>query len=392
MKKIILVFLSLTIIILTGCDNRQYTKNNIEVLPVEAVKIVNKTVNSEVIATGNIYSSHIIKVSTKLMSRIEKLPFSKGDKVKKADLLLSIDANDVKAKIRQANAAISEGEANLIKIKEVLSQAQANFDNISKNYQRMSSLFKKGSIDKKRYDDTETAYKIAASKLDQTKAEETIVRANIEKAKAMKDEANANLKYSEFYSPFEGYVVEKYSDEGNMTSPGMPIMEIQDLDKVFIDLSVSEMDISKVEIGDTVEIFVDALQKNIYGNVNSIIPGGNLRNRTFLVRVVMENKDRKLLHGMFVKAKIITDSQNGLTIPFNSVLESNNDKYIFLIRDDVVKRIKIESVIENSYEILIKNKEVKKGDLVVVNGIQNISEGMKVRVVSNEKVKEYGTL
>ena len=392
MKKMMLVILSLMIVILTGCDNREYTKNKIEVLPVEAAKVVNKTVNSEIIATGNIYSSHIIKVSTKLMSRIEKLPFSKGDKIKKGDLLLSIDANDIKAKIRQANASISEGEANLIKIKEVLAQAQANFDNIKTNYQRMSSLYKKGSIDKKRYEDTETAYKIAASKLDQTKAEETIVRANIEKAKAVKDEANANLKYSEFYSPFEGYVVQKYSDEGNMTSPGMPIMEIQDLDKVFIDLSVSEMDISKVAIGDTVEIYVDALQKTIYGNVNSIIPGGNLRNRTFLVRVVMENKDRKLLHGMFVKAKIITDSEKGLTIPVNSILESNNDKYVFLIRDDLVKRVKIEPVIENSFEILIKNKDIKMGDMVVANGIQNISEGMKVRVVSKEKVKEFGTL
>ncbi|MBN2851503.1 MAG: efflux RND transporter periplasmic adaptor subunit, partial [Clostridia bacterium] len=324
--------------------------------------------------------------------KIISLPYDKGEFVKKGELLLEVEADDIKAVLDQAQAGIEEGEANIQRLEAQTSEAQAMYDNININFGRIKTLFDKGSVDRKKYDDTNTELKMAKAKLEALKASVNIVKANIKKAQAMKQEAQANLEYSKFYAPFDGFVVEKYLDEQNITSPGVVVLSFEKISSVIADFKVSEIDFSKIKKQDKVTISIDALKKDIEGTVEIIIPSLDPVSRAFIVRVRIDNSTNAIIPGMFCRGNIISDEKkDSLVIPVSALIEIGDETFVYKVKDEKVQRVSIKTGIRNHERIEVI-EGLSENDTVVTNGKQNITDGSLVRVVSREDVLRHGTL
>lgn len=391
MKRILFITI-ITAFLLSGCGERKYDEKVQEKLPVEVTSVYNGTVEARVYATADIYAHHSIDVSTKLMSRIEKLPFDIGDEIKKGDLLFELDSSDIQSKIKQAEASLKEGEANLLKIEANKKEANAMYSNVKLNFNRMKTLFEKGSIEKKNYDDAKMQLDIAQSKLEAIEAQKKVVEANIKRVKAMMDEAQSNLNYTYFKSPFNGFVTCRKFDPGNMTAPGAPIMRIKDIETLNVDIKVSELDIDNVNKDNDVIINIPAISKSFKTVVKEVVPAGDMLSRAFVVRAVLDNKDKKIKPGMFSEAQIIVKSNISNYISREAIIESGKKMFVFKInKDNKVKRIRIKPGIINQKVVEILDG-VEAGDRLVTSGKQNVSDGSYVRVVSEEDIKKYGTL
>ena len=165
--------------------------------------------------------------------------------------------------------------------------------------------------------------------------------ANLEKAQASYDLANAMLADNTLTAPFEGIVTGLNVTLGESVTPLKPIMRLIGSNDLVVKITVPENEIGKVQVGDEAYILIPALNDRRY---------------------------QGMLQG---------DINNGITIPANAVLINNDGKFVWVAEDGRATRRHI-TISGYSGNGVVVGEGLKTGDIVIVEGYQKVSEGMKV--------------
>lgn len=233
---------------------------------------------SKVEGSGTIEVTEI-EISSKLAGRIAEIPFDEGVQVKKGDLIVKLEYEELNAQLRSA---------------------LANFVNSDENFKRTRDLFQKGSLSKRDFDNAEAAYKVAKASLD-------LVSANI---------GNAVL-----FSPIDGTVLEKNLEVGEMAFPGSAIVTVADIKKPWMKIYVSDKILGKVKLGQKALVQVDSFPgRNFTGIVSAISSKAEFTPKTiqtkeervklmFAVKIAIDNPGLDLKPGMPADAEIQTEAK-----------------------------------------------------------------------------------
>ena len=235
--------------------------------------------------SGKIKADDKTVLSTKIIGQIEQVLVKEGEKVRKGQLLVKIQSNDLSAKQSTAKSGVKA--------------AKLNMDNTSKNYSRIKNLHAKHSATDKELEDMSVANEAAI--------------AGYNDAKHHLAEINDYLSYANLRSPINGFVSQKMINVGDLAKPGFPILIIESLSELKIELSIPEFEISKFELNDNVTISVDAA--NLIagkGNVDRIIP--STASGQFKVIVSLTEQNELLKPGMFARVNLLKDKENVLLI------------------------------------------------------------------------------
>lgn len=133
--------------------------------------------------------------------------------------------------------------------------------------------------------------------------------AGIAQAEAALEGARINRERAELVAPYDGVIAAVNIDPGDPSSVGGPAIQIVDMSKLKVDANISDIDIAKVQVGQKVEVYVDALPEKVFtGKVTYIAPTatvtGNIR--TYVVRIELDDQSN-LRDGMSVRVEIITN-------------------------------------------------------------------------------------
>lgn len=224
-----------------------------------------------------------VRVSGKLAGRIAAYRAAEGDRVKAGDTLVFLDTPEVQAKLRQAEAMHSAAAAQkekaltgartqeIASAYEMSQKAQAGLDIAKKSYDRVLRLFEKGVMSAQKKDEAEANYKAAeatakAATLQYEMAREGARRedkaaaaASLERAQGAVAEVEAYVSESVLLSPINGEVVERFPEIGELVGSGAPIMNIVDMNDMWVTFSVREDLLSAIKIGDNINAFIPAL-------------------------------------------------------------------------------------------------------------------------------------
>jgi membrane fusion protein (multidrug efflux system) len=185
-----------------------------------------------------------LSVSTKILGRITMLTVDEGDSVKQGQLLVQLDSTDLKAQENQAKAALNLSRENIKLSYVILAKAQDDFN-------RAEQQFKDNVIPKEQYDHLQKALEIA-------KAQLNIDRTKIGSAQAQLNVIKAELLNTSIYSPMNGVVGKRWVFKGDVVQPSQPIFTIFDLKNIWVTADLEETKLSSINLGDNVEISVDA--------------------------------------------------------------------------------------------------------------------------------------
>jgi RND family efflux transporter MFP subunit len=276
-------------------------------LPTRTVALTTVPVTSE--AVGTVRAEHVATVTSRVVATIVQLRVSAGQRVSKGDVLVELDDRELRARLEQAREAVRAAEA-------ALAQAQSNF-------KRDKPLFDQRVISAYDFDITETALKTA--------------QANLDRLRQAQQEAEANLSYAVIRSPFDGVVIDRLAEAGELAAPGKPLLSMYEQNRLWLEASVPEQQLARVRVGQAYTVRIDAYGRTLRGRVVEIVQSADPATHTVLARVRLEDP-RGLLPGMFGRLLIPESPQQVLTIPANAVRRVGQLTSVDVIQDGRVER------------------------------------------------------
>ena len=203
--------------------------------------------------------------------------------------------------------------------------------------------------------------------------------ANLEKAQSALDLANAMLADNVLKAPFDGAVASVNAEVGENIAPLKPVIRLINTKGMAVKISVPENEIGKVQVGDTAEIVIPALgDKRLNGKVIEKSMTASMLTHSYPVKVLVEQSDEALVPGMIGKVVLQADVSKGIIIPANAVLINQEGKFVWVAEVGRATRRKI-TLSGYSGNGVIVDEGLKTGDMVIVEGYQKVSEGMKVK-------------
>ncbi|MBI5536140.1 MAG: efflux RND transporter periplasmic adaptor subunit [Deltaproteobacteria bacterium] len=228
-----------------------------------------------------------IDVASKIPGRVKELSVHEGDRVTAGQTLLTIESEEMQAKLDQVQASITAAQARVRLAqagarreekegaRQALEAARHQLDITKKTYDRMSALLQSGAVPQAQFDEVESRYSVAKDQLAMAQARFDLVSRGarseeIDALKALVQQGQGTLAEVQSYnkettqtSPIQGEVTKIIVHRGELASTGYPILTIVDLDDVWASFAVREDLLAHVQKGMRIEADVPALGRRI---------------------------------------------------------------------------------------------------------------------------------
>lgn len=210
-------------------------------------------------APGVIEPRQKVDISAQVSARIIAMPYREGRRVKQGEVVVRLDADDLKASLESAKASLLSEEARL-------AGAEASMQNMTQELGRKRELWSSKDISKSELDTAEAEYTRAESLYQQVVHSIAIAKANI-------DRATKNLSYTVITAPFDGVVTSAAAQVGELVvvgtlnNAGSVIMQLADLNSMIVKAKVDETNIAPVKIGQRAKVYINAFPNRTFGGV-----------------------------------------------------------------------------------------------------------------------------
>lgn len=254
--------------------------------------VVNAQVPEVVELVGTIQTETEVTIAALVTARIEAISVRAGDRVAQGRLLIRLDSDELRTRLAQAQQRLAGLQAQL-------TEAAANFD-------RIESLFKNQVI--------------ARADFDQASAIKTALQASVDQAVQAVKEAQINLSYTEITAPVAAQVIERLAEPGDTASVGLPLLKLFNPQRMQLATQVPESMIRYIQLGASMQVFVEAIDRQISAVVQEIVPVADAGSRSFLVRLAIQ-ANRDIYPGMFARLRVVVASIDRIYIPAAAVTQ-----------------------------------------------------------------------
>lgn len=307
-------------------------------LTVEAEKIVYETIDYSVHVTGTIIADESVELNSEVSAKIDEILFREGEKVKKGQLLVTLNDDELEAELEKLKFTKKLHEDNEF---------------------RQRKLLEKEAISREEYE-------IALTTLNTSLSEIKLLEAR-------------KAKYK-LYAPFNGKIGLREVSTGSYINPGNLIAKIYSIDQVKIDFSVPGKYLKDINTGDEIQFIIDGYSESFKGEIYALEPQIDPQSRSIKLRAVSANKENKLLPGQFAKINLILDRiENSIMVPNIALIPELSTTKVFVYADGKVDTRIVETGIRTDEKVQIL-AGLEPGDFIITTGLLQIRQGMEVNI------------
>ncbi len=426
-----LLMITASAVVFSGCGaGKEASASGNEIPSVKVMTLQSLTAQG---ARGKIAANETVQIVSKLAGKVERVNVQEGFTVKKGDVLVQLETDDLLQQVNQAQAGVAAAKAKLsdavtgARMQEieaaqsavdqalsavrsadaVVEQAKAALDYVRRNYNRTRNGYDTGLATKDDLDKMELEYEKAKTGYEQAVAQQKAMQAQLSAAEsklsllkagatpgtieALKADVSRNeaalqlaenaLKNAAIRSPINGVVIRKNVNPGEMAQPGMPLITVVNMDEVKVEVSVPEDQVNLIQEGSAAEIKVTNVPgKSFQGIVSFVSPVSDPNSNTFPVKLTVKNPDRLLRAGSVAEVSFAGGERTSLELPKSALVHKDNKTYVFKFDNGVVHQVAVETSEKNDDWVYVKQgASLKNNDRIVVNSDDRLADGAKVR-------------
>ena len=322
-------------------------------------------------ANGYVVARTKASVSAKIPGRLEYLGVSEGSRVKQGEIIARIESGDYAAALASAQATLAQYEAQLAQAKRTYVRAQA---------------LRKDGLN-------------SVNDLEDASTQVDVLSAQVTAGKAQVRLAEVNLENTRVRAPFDGTVLRKDAEVGEIVAPSSAgggltrtaIVTMADLTTLEVEVDVNEAYIAQIRNGQRCTITLDAYPDTSFaGRVRQVVPTADRQKATVLVKVSILDRDPRILPEMGAKVVFVRESADPriaaaprrVTVPTAAVITGNDGSQVWIVDANVAKRVTVEAGPEHGDRVEIRNG-LAGGESVVLNPPAGLKNGAKVRIVKS---------
>jgi HlyD family secretion protein len=387
--------------------------------PVSAAPLTRGSIAQTFSVTGTVDPKQSAALSSVVSGTILEVTAQVGERVQQGQLLVKIDDSTLRAQLSQDQAALESAKAKLAQSEandtgtesstsEALVSARIANDTAQATLHRDQILFKQGYVAQSDLDTATSdaaaaqsalrSAEIAAQNAGLNPATSTAAVADIKNQQAAVDQAAANVSFVEAQiqqtnvsAPFDGVVTARNVDPGSLAAPGTALMQVAQLDPVFVDVGVPGSSLSFVKVGTPATVTVSGSSRVWHGTVKYFDLAAMPGSLTYQARIPIANADLTLRGGMVATASFVQSRKsNVLLAPSTAVYQTDTGYSMFVIGgpqgcpphvNACAQTVPVETGIASGDKIEVSGPGLHAGMQAILNHSPILQPGTPVMVI-----------
>jgi RND family efflux transporter MFP subunit len=345
-------------------------------------------------ASGYVVARRQATVSAKTTGRVAEVLIEEGMAVKDGQVLARLDDTTVRPQLALAERQLDSTRKNLQEVEVRIAEA-------ARNLQRMEKLRADKLVSESQLDTAQSEFAALNARLEALKSDVKVAEGSLRVRAQELDDLTVR-------SPFDGVVVSKDAQPGEMVSPisagggftRTGIATVVDMDSREIEVDVNEAFINRVKAGQKTEAVLDAYPDwTIPSHVINIVPTADRQKATVRVRIAFDVLEPRILPDMGVKVSFLEDSKEDskqdskqepsaapratVRVPSSAIVKEGDSAFVWRVRDDRLERVAVRVGAERGGQVDVLSG-INGGELVVTQQVEGLAEGAPVKEKETE--------
>ncbi len=342
-------------LLLTACSKEVVVVEDIR--PVRAILVAPASTQAVVELAGEIQPRYESRLGFRVGGKVIARRVDVGNMVRRGQVIMQLDPEDLQLAQAQANAAVSAAASNL-------ALAKAELD-------RYRELRQKNFVSQALLDAKDAAYKSAAASYDQANA-------------GLKVQANQN-SYASLVADVDGVVTALEAEVGQVVAAGTPVVRIAQTGEKEVRVSIPEDQVGALRSVTSLKVRTWANQGlELDGRLRELAPIADPATRTYTAKISLPKAGPEVRLGMTATVSFVTQStQPGIRLPLTALFNDKNQTAVWVVENGAVKLVPVQVAGAMGNEILIAGG-ISAGQSVVTAGINLLRPGQKVTILGQE--------
>lgn len=350
-----------------GCgDQTDRTKIRSEPASLGTVQIRKTTVADLYEASGALYGEQTAQVMSKVTGYVTELRAEAGDRVAASQILGVLDAPELEARLQAAENALEEAKQAVVQAEAGLEAARAQADVAAATFERFRLLQERRAVTRQEFDEVEARYKAATAA--RSAAEAGLARATSARSRGEAElaAARALFDYTRVRAPFDGRVLERQIDLGNLAAPGATLFVVEKDGPLRAEVSVEEAMAGRIREGDRAEVFVAHRDEPLEGTVTEVVPRVDVLSRAFRVKVELASgSPSDLVAGSFVRARFAVGETDRLLVPRAAIVRRGQLSMVYVVEENRPAKLRLLTLGDEFGENVEVLSGLGEGDRIV---------------------------
>jgi RND family efflux transporter MFP subunit len=329
-------------------------------------------------AVGTVAARTVTTVAGRVMGTVMEVRVRAGDRVAAGQTLVTVDARDLEAAQRQAQAGLDEAKGAIPEAESAIAAAQAQLDLARSTLRRMKELYEKRSLSAQEFDEFNARVKVQEAAVAMARARRRQIDDKIRQAEQAVQQSQIARGYAEIKAPFAGLVLARRVEPGALSAPGVPLVDVEQTGNYRLEAIVEESRLGAVKQGAMTTVTVDAIATPFTGRVVEIAPAVDPGSRAFVARIDLP-ANPALRGGLFGRARFSTGTRQVLAVP-RAAVETQGQLQSVMVEEGGVARARLVSLgaaREDTVEVL---SGLRAGDRLILPRPAGLIDGAPVEV------------
>lgn len=342
--------------------------------------------------TGTTTSFRTVSVRSQVEARLLSLTLDVGDSVTQGQNVGQLDDTLLATELKQAEAELAALQSEVARATNQVSNARTQVERArlevvqaQADSKRQQKLFKEGAIAEQTAEQANTEAKTAVqafqAAIEQVRTEQQAVSAaqgRVIAQKAVIAQVKERRSYTRLVSPITGVITEKVTEPGNLLQLGGEVLKIADLSRIKVVVQVSELELGKIQVGQSVQVRLDAFpQQKLIGRVTRISPAANTTSRLIPVEVVIPNAQGNIGSGLLARVNFASQISPRVIVSQTAIQQEGRNQEASTITQEQPERqngtLYVLKDVEGKPKVMARAVTIGKkadGKVEILSGLQ----------------------